>query len=365
MGDILKFARRRSNRDEKILEQSSLWIAKLSRGLTSEETAQLQGWLRDQQCRDVLFKMAKIWDQMDALQGLTDVFPLPEKITSNPALNSNESKNSALAAKKSSLYNRSCVSTYALPTAVAAMVMVIVASVFFLGTHKPDITFSQTYATTKGQTSSIYLNDGSNLILNTNGRVHVRYSNQERLLQLERGELSIHVAHDASRPLSVITSQSVVQAVGTAFNVNLRDNQEVEVIVTDGVVRVKERSPSDEGRPVGRLPEAAMTVTKGEKVTLNRRKETAVKLDDADLAVALGWRQGNLIFRGETLEEALTEVSRYTHVRFEIADDDIRKKQIAGRFKIGDIQGLLSVLDKNFQIRAEWTGDNKIVLSAF
>lgn len=374
MGDILKFVRRRSNRDEKILEQSSLWIAKLSRGLTSEETAQLQEWLRDQQCRDVLFKMAKIWDQMDALQGLTDVFPIPEKNTPNAAaqasssvnaVNSRFAANSALAAKKSSLYKGSCVSTYALPTAVAAMVMVIVASVFFLGMHKPDITFSQTYATTKGQTSSIYLNDGSNLILNTNGRVHVRYSNQERLLQLERGELSIHVAHDASRPLSVITSQSVVQAVGTAFNVNLRDNQEVEVIVTDGVVRVKERSPSDEGRPVGRLPETAMTVTKGEKVTLNRRREAAIKMDDTDLAVALGWRQGNLIFRGETLEEALTEVSRYTHVRFEIADDDIRNKQIAGRFKIGDIQGLLSALDKNFQIRSEWASDNKIVLSAF
>lgn len=371
MGDILTFARRRSNRDEEILEQSSLWVARLSRGLTSEETEQLQEWLRDQQCRNVLFKMAKLWDQMDALQGLTDAFPIPEKMTpeaaanANNAVNARDVTNGALAAKKSSLYKRTCVSTYVLSAAAVAMVMVIVGSMFFLGTNKPDMTFSQTFATTKGQTSSIYLNDGSNLILNTHGRVHVRFSAEERLLQLEQGELSINVAHDASRPLSVITSKSVVQAVGTAFNVNLRDNQEVDVIVTDGVVRVKERSPSDEGRPVGRLPEAAMTVTKGEKVTLNRRKETAVKLDDADLAVALGWRQGNLIFRGETLEEALTEVSRYTHVRFEIADDDIRKKQIAGRFKIGDIQGLLSVLDKNFQIRAEWTGDNKIVLSAF
>jgi transmembrane sensor len=364
MGDILKFARRRSNREEEILEQSSLWIAKLSRGLTSEETEKLQEWLRDEQCRNMLFKMAKLWDQMDALQELTDVFPIPEKVTSNAAVNSGNAA-SAHAAKKSSLYKRTCVSTYVLSGAVAAMVMVIVGCVFFLGTNKSDITFSQTFATTKGQTSSIYLNDGSNLILNTNGRVHVRYSGQERLLRLEQGELSIQVAHDVSRPLSVITGQSVVQAVGTAFNVKLHDNREVEVIVTDGVVRVKELAANDDDRAIGRLPDTAMTVSKGEKVTLNRRKEVAVKLDDADLAVALGWRQGNLIFRGETLEEALAEVARYTDTQFEIADADIRNKQIAGLFKVGDIPGLLSALEKNFQIRSEWVGDNKIVLSAF
>lgn len=363
MGDILKFARRRSNRNDEILEQSSLWIAKLSRGLTSEETEQLQEWLRDQQCRDVLFKMAKIWDRMDALQGLTDVFPIPEKIIPNAAVNNRDATNRALAAKQSSLYNRTCLSTYVLSAAVAAMVMVIVGCVFILGTNKPDITFSQTFTTTRGQTSSIYLNDGSNLILNTNGRVHVRFSAEERLLRLEQGELSIQVAHDVSRPLSVVTGQGVVQAVGTAFNVRLHDNQEVEVLVTEGAVRVRESLNARDG-PIGRLPETAMKVSKGEKVTLNRRKEVAVKLGDADLAVALGWRQGNLIFRGETLEQALAEVSRYTDIQFEIADDDLRNKQIAGLFKIGDIRGLLSALDKNFQIRSEWVSDHKIVLSA-
>ncbi len=354
MGDILKFARRRSNRDDEILEQSSLWIAKLSRGLTTAETEQLQEWLLDQQCRDVLFKMAKIWDRMDALQGLTDVFPLPEKITPTAA---------EKTGKKSSLYKRTCVSTYVLSAAAAAMVMVVVGCVFFLGANKPDVTFSQTFATTRGQTSSIYLNDGSNLTLNTNGRVHVRFSTEERLLRLEQGELSIQVAHDASRPLSVITAQGVVQAVGTAFNVKLHDNEEVEVIVTEGTVRVRELLNSENG-PIGRLPETAMTVSKGEKVTLSRRKETAVQMGDADLAVALGWRQGNLIFRGETLEQALAEVSRYTDIQFEIADDDLRTKQIAGLFKIGDIRGLLSALEKNFQIRSEWASDHKIVLSA-
>jgi transmembrane sensor len=361
MGDILKFSRRRSDREEEIFDQSSLWIAKLSRGLTPEETEQLRTWLRDQRRREVLFKMAEIWDKMDTLQGLADIFPIPE-----PKADAWESTGveSCRSPKGRSISKRVCASTYALSVSVAALVMVAVLSIAFLGSETSGNTFSKTFITAKGETSSFYLNDGSHLVLNTNGRLHVRYSNQERLLLLEQGELSINVAHDMSRPLSVISGGRVVQAVGTAFNVNLRDNQVVEIIVTEGTVRVKDVSMTDRDRPVGRLPESAMTITRGEKVTLGRINEIATKMEEVDIAVALGWRQGNLIFRGETLEQALTEVSRYTDIEFEIADSDIRNKQIAGLFKIGDIQGLLSTLDKNFQISSEQVDDKKIVLRA-
>jgi transmembrane sensor len=87
-------------------------------------------------------------------------------------------------------------------------------------------------------------------------------------------------------------------------------------------------------------------------------------MEDADIAVDLGWKQGNLIFRGETLEQALSEVTRYTDIEFEILDSEIRHKQIAGLFKIGDINGLLATLDKNFQIQSERVHSRKIKLKA-
>ena len=369
MGDILEFSRRRAGREEEIFDQSSAWIAKMSRGLTREETEQLQTWLGEQRCREVLFKMAEIWDKMDNLQSLADVFQIPEpetdtsKTVGGESLLSSDSLSKPL--NRSPKSKRTRFTAYALSVTAAAVVMVAVIFTAFPGAETSENTFNKTFITAKGETSSFDLEDGSHLVLNTDGRVRVQYSDQERLLILEQGELSINVAHDSSRPLSVITGNRVVQAVGTAFNIHMRTNQMVEVIVTEGKVRVKEVSIADRDRPVGRLPETAMTVVGGEKVTLGSVEETVIKMDEADIAVDLGWRQGNLIFRGETLEQALMEITRYTDVEFEIADSDIRNKQIAGLFKIGDIHGLLTTLDKNFQISSERVNDKKIILRAF
>lgn len=363
MGDILKFSKRRSDREEEIFDQASIWIAKMSRGLTAEETEQLQVWLGEQRCREVLFKMAEIWDKMDHLQSLAAIFQVPE-----PEPKTGESASSpdgaAKPQKASPKAKRASFRAVALSAAAAAVFVFAIIFTGLVETGAPEETYKKTFITAKGDTTSFDLIDGSHVLLNTNGRLHVQFSNEERLLILEQGEISINVARDFSRPLSVVTGNRVVQAVGTIFNVHMRDDQVVDVIVSEGTVRVKEVSMADRGRPVGRLPETAMTLVGGEKVSLGSVNEAVVKIQQSDIAVDLGWRQGNLIFRGETLEQALVEVARYTDVEFEIVGSDIRNKQIAGLFKIGDLEGLLSALDKNFQISSERVNERKIILKA-
>jgi transmembrane sensor len=366
MGNILKFSRRRVDREEEIFDQSSAWIAKMSRGLTREETEQLQAWLGDHRCREVLFKMAEIWDKMDNLQSLADIFPVPEPETDTRKTARAEASQSPGRSQKleKSSSKRTTFTAFALSAMATALMAAVILSTF-PGVETSENTFNKTFITAKGETTSFDLNDGSHLVLNTDGRLLVRYSNRERLLILEQGELSIDVAHDSSRPLSVIIGNRIVQAVGTAFNVHMRDKHLVEIIVTEGTVRVKEVTIADRDRPIGRLPETATTVTRGEKITLDGVKEAVTEMEEADIAADLGWRQGNLIFRGETLEQALMEVTRYTDVEFEFEGSDIRNKKIAGLFKIGDIPGLLSALDKNFQIGSERVNDKKIILRDF
>jgi len=377
MGDILEFSRRRADRDEEIFDQSSAWIAKMSRGLTREEAEQLRAWLGDQRCREVLFKMAEIWDKMDNLQNLADIFPVPEPeigarkvaggearqipagVTSlSPGLPGRSPK-SPVAITKSA---RKGIATLTLSVTAAALMVAIISITFLGGAETSENSFNKTFITAKGETNSFDLSDGSRVALNTNGRLRVHFSNRERLLILDQGELSIDVAHDPSRPLSVIAGGRVVQAIGTAFNVYLRDKQWVEVIVTEGKVRLKDVANTDVDRPIGRLPETATTIVRGEKITLGSTNGVAVKMEEADMAADLGWHHGNLIFRGETLEQALMEVTRYMDVEFEFADGGIRSTKIAGLFKIGDLPGLLSALDKNFRIGSERVNDKKIIL---
>jgi transmembrane sensor len=206
------------------------------------------------------------------------------------------------------------------------------------------------------------------LTLNTNSLVNLTYNAMQRVLVLERGEMSIEVAHDARRPLSVIAGWKVVRAVGTAFNVQIIDESQVELIVTEGAVMVVDdvehrgsATAVDPGRTVGSTPR---TVMKGERVLLGPDRETISKVSDSTLTAELSWRHGNLIFRGETLSEAIAEVSRYTPVKFEIADERLKQLRIGGLFKAGDVDGLLTTLKENFNIDSERLDAERVLLKA-
>ena len=70
-----------------------------------------------------------------------------------------------------------------------------------------------------------------------------------------------------------------------------------------------------------------------------------------------------LIFNGEPLEKALLEVSRYTNSTFEIKDNNIAQLKVAGYFKAGDIDGLLTSLSSNFNISYQKSANNHITLA--
>jgi len=340
--------------EEKRLDEASDWIAKIDRNLTEQEKSALQTWLSlNTKNTEVLLEVAHLWDKMDDLSRLSDLFP----------------QTSASTTKKQ-------------PTwlgAIAASVIFIIS----LGFYQTSFNFSSfgqaeqaavvamqmNYQTGIGESNTIHLPDNSEIILNTNSFVQVRYSSSARIIDLQRGEIHIDVAHDKSRPLSVIAGGKVIQAVGTAFNVEVR-NDLVELIVTDGKVLVAAKSndvvKTDIDEIIKRLPQSSMAISKGEKVNLDSTGNTIekiVKVDPLEVAARLSWRQGNLIFRGESLAEAMAEIGRYTDITFELSDDEqLQQVQVAGMFKTGDVTGLLEVLSNNFNISYKRVGSDKIIL---
>ncbi|WP_049631632.1 FecR domain-containing protein [Cellvibrio sp. pealriver] len=346
MSNIIEFPNR-----EQIYDQASLWIARIDRELTATEQQELAQWLAaNEQHRAVLFEMAELWDKMDSLARLADLFQAP---TQQPSY-------------KPRFYGAVAASFVLVAMVIGWNLNPQLHSQLLSISPFQQQSIDGVYETAVGEHSSVNLPDGSQLVLNTNSRVTVKYTDEHRLFLLERGELNIEVAHDKNRPLSVVAGNKVVQAVGTAFNVRIRNDNEVALLVTDGKVLVakQETQPAIEKIVAKRLPTNAMAVAKGEKVVLGSAQETIAKADDNDIAAQLSWRQGNLVFRGETLEDALVEINRYTAVQFEVTDDSIKQERIAGLFKAGDVDGLLAALEQNFNIHNERVGNNKIRLRA-
>lgn len=324
-------------------DQASDWLARLDRGLSAAEEQELKTWLSQHpDNRRELLRLASLWDKMDSLSLLTELFP--------PARQPNRRK-------------------VFYPAIAASLALLVVAgwlvqrSFDWPGTaaNPTAANVSSIYETAVGERSTVRLPDQSVLTLNTNSLIKVTYAQTHRLLVLERGEMSIEVAHDPRRPLSVSAGRKVVRAVGTAFNVQIIDSGQVELIVTDGTVMVVDDAVTAPVRTIGTTPR---TVTKGERVLLGADRETISKVSDSTLSAELSWRQGNLIFRGETLAVAIAEVSRYTPVKFEIADERLKDLRIGGLFKAGDVDGLLATLKENFNIDSERLDAERVLLKA-
>ena len=206
------------------------------------------------------------------------------------------------------------------------------------------------------------------ITLNTNSRAVVSFGERRRVVKLELGEMHIDVAQDPTRPLSVIAGGRIVQAVGTAFSVKVDASQRVEVLVDDGRVQVgvHEQGTADIGRVESLVDFDGQwfLVAQGERVVLNADSETVEALEPEEMEVHLSWRNGNLIFRGESLAAAVAEVGRYTPVEFVIEDEELQQVRVAGLFKAGDVAGFLSSLEANFDIVHRRADDETIRLSA-
>jgi len=349
--------------DEHNYEQASLWVARIDRGLTNDEIEQLHAWLAaDSRNRSCLFELASLWDRMDSLALLSELFDPP------------------VAKQSRSGWLSAGWAVAASITALALGLVLLLPDSEVSDWQEPDFQEAglgdNVYETGLGVHSSVNLPDGTRMTLNTNTRVSVNYTEQERLLVLDRGEVHVEVAHEPARPLRVRAGGKQVEAVGTAFNVHLVDERRFELIVTEGKVRIDDYRPElsqADKLSEPRHKEPARVLEKGQRMLVDSLEQTSAEpasassaesIGEEDIHAKLSWRDGNLVFRGETLEEALAELSRYTPVTFEIEDEELTDLRIAGLFKTGDVQGLLTALKENFNIEYDRPDDQRVRLRA-
>lgn len=332
--------------------EASEWISKLDKGMTSTDRVALKKWMASSDDNQaVLLEMASLWDSMSVMSRLSELFP-------NGAVRSGKSPKFAWA--------------------IAATIFVaVVAGIWAVTAANPDYSPSPQqvvveaspeiiYETAIGQRSTVYLPDGTRVVLNTNSRIEVEYSKTFRLLNLKYGEIHVEVMHDEDRPLSVIAGDRVVKAVGTAFSLEITVDHRVELVVTEGKVLVGVVNNSDKNRDAAVHSieeEFSVAVAAGEQFMLDDPAEEILEVSPEDIEVKLSWRNGDLVFRGESLEDALAEIGRYTTVEFVVLDDNLKKVRIAGLFKAGDVDGLLATLREHFDVSYQRTGDGKILLT--
>ncbi|KRB82277.1 iron dicitrate transport regulator FecR [Sphingomonas sp. Root710] len=150
--------------------------------------------------------------------------------------------------------------------------------------------------TAPGMRRTITLDDGSKIALN--GGTKIKLSRRDpRYAVLESGEALFDVVHDASAPFKVAVGDARLIDVGTRFNV-LREGKATAVQVAEGAVIYN--------------PD-------GEAVRLNPGQTLSARDGDAKLvlgsvapAAVAGWKDGRLIYDGQTMAEVAADLARWS-----------------------------------------------------
>ncbi len=210
------------------------------------------------------------------------------------------------------------------------------------------------YRTKLGERRDILLADGSRIHLNTASTVEVSLRKDSRRIHLVRGEALFEVAHDPSRPFLVDAGAAKLRAVGTAFNVRIREAV-VELTVTEGVVAVAENVAA-----VRRVD--ARHVAAGDGAVIRGGAVAPTTLNPDLLRQRVAWQDGVIELDGETLSQAVDEFNRYRARPIIIGDPRLANLRVGGRFEVDEASKFLTAVEGSFPVQAITADDGSILL---
>ena len=329
--------------DDPVTAQAAEWLVARDRARGAAEEEKFECWLQaDSRHAAVYAEMAEAWSLMAGA-------PAP-MLTTVP--------------KPSS--SRRFLRGMPLTVGVAAALAVG----YFAWLQPWRSSFSGAANTAVGGLERMSLPDGSVVQLNTDSAVEVHYTAGERRVRLLRGEAHFSVAKNPARPFLVFAGGVDVRAVGTAFDVRLRAAS-VDVLVTEGKVRLERPLAADAGQPVSAGAMAPLVfLAAGERASVplalpasdsTPMAVTVIPVPPDAMAQALAWREQQLQFSTETLAEMVAEFNRYNAHQLVIDDPRLATKRFGGTFPSNDSAGFVLLLEREFGVVAQRQADRTVL----
>jgi transmembrane sensor len=302
------------------------WVVRIDRGLTKAEQDAFEEWLAgDARRTGALARGQAAWVHTDRAR----VYCAPGELRESPATGAWRA---------------------AIPRMAAALALFGLAAVILSVWEG----YSRTHlGTTIGEIRKVPLTDGSRITLDTSSRVSVRYESAARLVRLESGTALFEVAKDPGRPFVVQAGHTRVRAVGTAFIVRRRSEDDVEVTVTEGTVDVWRELTT---------PEPAVRLSAGDHTLATPRQVVEPQaLTEAQLAGAVAWEDGIIDLNGRSLGEAAAEFNRYNRQIVVIADPRLAAQPVVGRFQSNSPRAFVTAAAAMLDAQVRTDGDRLIL----
>jgi transmembrane sensor len=346
-----------------IAEQAVDWLVANDEGLDARESAALAAWLKASPIHVEEFLRASAIAR-DLREARSDPEYSLESVLARARADDDSPVRSRwpyAVAEVTGIFSRRWLATAATVAALAVLSFGLI-SLWRVRPVGPALvagTPTLHFETRHGEQLSRRLPDNSVLHLNTDSAVTIRFGDTERLVMLTSGQAEFEVTHDPVRAFRVLTGSAEVIAIGTQFDVRLKEDSTV-VTVIEGRVAVGPApmlgkggsTPSNAPRYVQVAADQQIRVTAAEWPA----SPTAV---DAQHTTA--WLHREIVFDHEPLERVAAEFNRYAPKPIEITTAALRKLQVSGAFATDDTDALIAFLRTIKGVRVEVTATRILI----
>ena len=236
--------------------------------------------------------------------------------------------------------------------AVAASI--VVALTVVVGTQLSTLLEPRHFTTAIGEIREVTLADSSRLSLDTQTTIDVRYSDDQRFVDLVEGRVMFDVRPDADRPFVVAAGSRQVRVTGTRFVV-ARIDQVESIALAEGQVVVRLISASVEDAD----PEE-VKIAPGEKITFAPGATAPVltKVDPARIGI---WSTGQLDFENAPLASVVSQLNRYfPKATLRVGDKIVGEIVFSGSLRLADAETVARRLSSLLPVHYVARGDEII-----
>lgn len=202
----------------------------------------------------------------------------------------------------------------------------------------------------KGGEYDLVLADGTAVWLNAESRLRfpVEFRGKERRVVLE-GEAYFEVKKDAERPFRVEIRRSVVEVLGTEFNVSgYGDEERVYTTLVAGKVKV-EADGND------------LVLSPGEQCVLTPA-DGAMSKQRVDVEKFIAWKKGRFILEEQSLEQIMQKFARWYDITVFYQNPNLKGKVFKGSVpRYTELRRVLEVLEKTGEARFNIQGNTVVV----
>lgn len=205
------------------------------------------------------------------------------------------------------------------------------------------------FATAIGEGREVTLADGSQVRLDADSALDVRYQPFLRQVHLSRGAGEFTVAHNRWRPFTVAAGTAEIRVTGTHFLVRLDADSASAYLISGGI----ELRDSETGARRAEL-------RPGTRATVSAAGLVSVQTSDGSRDKA--WLSGKLLFDQTVLSDALDQFRPYGPVPVRLASDDLRGLRISGLYSSNDLRGFLQSVATLYPLRMDAGADGGILI---